>query len=76
MPLVHKLTLPAVDVRDAATVHMQALTIPGVVGSHNISSTRNLLMTEMAGVTADEFAPMGYRVPTRVAPDLLLKILD
>lgn len=74
MPLVPKLTFPTVDVRDVATAHVRALTSPDAVGSRNIISARNISLTEMARVIADEFAPMGYSVPTRAAPDFLLKI--
>jgi dihydroflavonol-4-reductase len=72
VPMVPNTACPAVDVRDVALLHVEALTNPDVVGKRIIaSSSESHGFAEVAQILKEE----GYKGPsTRVAPNLLLRI--
>lgn len=64
-----------VDVRDLAVAHRLALETPAAAGNRYICAAPPLWMGELARMLADEYNPRGYRVPTRVLPNWLIRAL-
>ncbi|MEM6620418.1 MAG: aldehyde reductase [Pseudomonadota bacterium] len=71
-PLVPRLGLPVVDVRDIAQMHVRALLRDESVGFRFVGAERFMWMTDLAKVLAAEYPDR--RVPTRQAPDWLLRL--
>lgn len=60
-----------VDVRDVATAHVLAMTTAKAAGERFIVSSDEAWMKEIA----DVLAVAGYKVPTRVVPNIVVRIL-
>ncbi|BCS35106.1 dihydroflavonol-4-reductase [Luteitalea sp. TBR-22] len=71
VPGVPRLMLPVVDVRDVAALHVLAMTRPEAAGQRFIASEGDYWYAEVARMLADS----GQRVPTRVVPDWLVRVL-
>ncbi|CAH3128238.1 unnamed protein product [Pocillopora meandrina] len=74
MPMLPKLSMGIVDVRDVAAAHIMALTSSKAPGNRYVTVSVCLWWDDMAKILDEEFRPLGYNVPTRVAPTFLLKI--
>jgi len=70
-PGVPDLGFALVDVRDAAEMHVAAMTAPEAAGRRFIVAGPHTPMTEIAAVLARHYAPRGFRVPTRRLPGRL-----
>ena len=64
-----------VDVRDLAVAHRLALEAPEAVGNRYICAGDHVWMADMGRMLAEEFGPRGFRVPTRVVPDVLVRAI-
>jgi nucleoside-diphosphate-sugar epimerase len=67
-PAVPRMGFATVDARDLATAHRLAMEAPQAAGQRYICAGSNVWMREMALLLADEYAPRGYRLPTRPLP--------
>lgn len=74
MPMLPKLSLGIVDVRDVAAAHITAMTSPKAPGNRYVTISVCFWWDDMAKMLDDEFRPLGYCVPTKVAPNFILKI--
>jgi dihydroflavonol-4-reductase len=72
-PFVLGLSFSAVDVRDVARMHVQALSLPQTEGERIIAAEGLLPMPEMARILRRAFPDR--RIPTRVIPDWLVRAL-
>jgi dihydroflavonol-4-reductase len=63
-----------VDVRDVADLHWRALVTPGLAGERFIASGRFMKMIEVARVLRDGLGPQAQHLPTRIAPDWLMRL--
>ena len=74
MPLLPSFVFPLVDVRDVATLHVQAMITPDVVGKRIVASpSKGSSFVEVAQILKEN----GYKGPsTRVAPDFLLRFMS
>lgn len=63
-----------VDVRDVADLHWRALVTPGLAGERFIASGRFMKMIEVARVLRDGLGPQAEHLPTRIAPDWLMRL--
>ncbi len=70
MPGVPRLHVPLVDVRDVATAHVAAMTAPQAAGKRFILSTEEYWYRELA----EQLETAGYKVPTRVFPNWIVRI--
>ncbi len=63
------------DVRDVATAHVKALVLPDVVSNRHIivSTVEASSFREWALILDEEFRSKNYKIPTTVAPNMLLK---
>jgi dihydroflavonol-4-reductase len=72
-PMIPRLSFSAVDVRDVARMHVEALTRPETEGERIIAAAALLPMPEMARILKE--ALPDRRIPTRVAPDWAVRLL-
>jgi dihydroflavonol-4-reductase len=75
MPATPRLGFTFVDVRDVADLHIRALTDPAGGGERFIATDRFLWMAEVAGVLRERLGNAANKVPTRVAPNLLIRAM-
>ncbi len=73
MPAMPRLGFAFVDVRDVADLHIRALTTPAAGGQRFIATDRFLWVAEVAAVLRERLGAAASKVPTRVAPDLLIR---
>jgi nucleoside-diphosphate-sugar epimerase len=74
MPAMPKLGFTFVDVRDVADLHLRALTDPAAAGERFIATDRFLWTAEVAAIIRDRLGDAAPKVPTHVAPNLLIRI--
>jgi dihydroflavonol-4-reductase len=72
-PMVPRLALPAVDVRDVAEMHARALERPETAGRRYVACAGTLSMAEMGRVL--KAAWPDRRIPTREAPDFVMRLI-
>ena len=75
VPASPKMGFALVDVRDVATAHRLALQTPAAAGNRYILAGEHMWMRDIAAVLAEEFNPLGYRVPTGSLPTWLLRLM-
>ncbi|WP_280217188.1 NAD-dependent epimerase/dehydratase family protein [Nocardia neocaledoniensis] len=64
-----------VDVRDLAVAHRLAMEVPEAAGNRYLCAAEPLWMGELAALLAREYGPRGFRVPTRVLPNWLVRLV-
>jgi nucleoside-diphosphate-sugar epimerase len=75
MPAAPRLGFTFVDVRDVADLHIRALTDPAAGGERFIATDRFLWMPEVATILRERLGDAARKVPTRVAPNLLIRAM-
>jgi dihydroflavonol-4-reductase len=75
MPGAPRLGFTFVDVRDVADLHVRAMTDPPAGGERFIATDRFLWLPEVAAVLRERLGEAAKKVPTRVAPDLLIRAM-
>jgi nucleoside-diphosphate-sugar epimerase len=64
-----------VDVRDVADLHIRALSATAAGGERFIATDRFLWFGEVAAILRERLGDAGKKVPTRVAPDLVIRAM-
>jgi dihydroflavonol-4-reductase len=72
--LTHTL-LNLVDVRDVVEMLEKAMVTPGAAGKRFIANGASISLQEFALILDRNFAGRGYRVPTRILPDWLVRLI-
>eukprot|EP01134_Creolimax_fragrantissima_P001533 CFRG1533T1 len=75
-PMIPSLNMASVDVYDVALAHIKAMTVPEAAGERFILSARDIWVAEIAKILDDEFRPQGYKLPTRMMPYFVGKLLS
>jgi nucleoside-diphosphate-sugar epimerase len=75
-PLLLNLGLSVVDVRDVAAAHVAALTAPGAPGERFLATGAFLWMPDIARILRDGLGVAGSKVPARVLPNALARLLS
>jgi nucleoside-diphosphate-sugar epimerase len=75
MPAVPRLGFVLVDVRDVADLHIRAMTAPSAGGERFLAVDRFLWMKDVARILRERLGAAASNVPTRVAPDLLIRAM-
>ncbi len=75
MPAAPRLGFTFVDVRDVADLHIRAVTDPAGGGERFIATDRFLWTYEVAAILRERLGDAARKVPTRVAPDLLVRAM-
>jgi nucleoside-diphosphate-sugar epimerase len=76
MPAMPRLGFTFVDVRDVADLHLRAMTEPAAGGERFIAADEFLWTAEVAAVIRDRLGDAAPKVPTRVAPNLLVRAMS
>ncbi len=74
MPGIPRLGFNIVDVRDVADLHLRAMTDPAAAGERFIAAGEYAWMADIAEILRAELGPQAAKVPTRRAPDLLIRL--
>jgi len=75
MPAVPRLGFTFVDVRDVADLHVRAMTDPAAAGERFIAADQFLWMAEVGSILRERLGDAASKVPTRVAPNVLIRLL-
>jgi dihydroflavonol-4-reductase len=75
MPAMPRLSFGFVDVRDVADLEIRAMTSPEAGGERFVANTKTMWMAEVAQVLRERLGPRASKVPTRIAPDVLVRAM-
>jgi dihydroflavonol-4-reductase len=75
MPAVPRLGFSFVDVRDVADLHVRAVEQEAARGKRFIATDRFMWMTDVGAVLKERLGERARKVPTRTAPDLMVKAM-
>ena len=73
---IPRLGFPFVDVRDVADLHLRAMTDPAAAGQRFVGTGPFLWLTEVAAILRSELGAEAAKVPTRQAPDWLIRLIS
>ena len=73
MPVVPRIGMGMVDVKDVALAHIKAMTLPEAAGKRHILAIPATFI-DLTTALDREFKSQGYNIPTRVAPNFLMRI--
>lgn len=73
-PMLPNIRFVAVDARDVAAAHVLSLSRPATAGERIAAAAGDLSFPDMARVLRDAYP--GRRIPTRVAPDWLIRAMS
>jgi nucleoside-diphosphate-sugar epimerase len=76
MPAMPRLGFGFVDVRDVADLHLRAMTDPAAGGERFIAADKFLWTADVAAVIRERLGDAAPKVPTRVAPNLLVRAMS
>jgi len=74
-PALPRFGMCVVDVRDVADAHLRAMIEPSAVGQRFIVAGRFMWLSEIAAVLRQSFPKYAAKVPQRVVPNWLVRIL-
>ena len=75
VPGLPRFLIPLVDVRDLVDILEKAMTFPDAAGKRFICHTVEIPVPELADILHKNFSQLGYRIPTRVLPDILIRFI-
>jgi len=75
MPAAPRIGFTFVDVRDVADLHIRAMTDPAAGGERFLATDRWLWTAEVAAILRERLGEAASKVPTRVAPDFLVRLM-
>jgi dihydroflavonol-4-reductase len=75
MPAMPRLGFGFVDVRDVADLEIRAMTAPEAGGERFVANTKWLWMSDVAEVLRERLGERASKVPSRIAPDLLVRAM-
>ena len=76
VPGVARTQINFVDVRDVVDALVKAMTLPEASGGRFIVNGASIPLPEFANILHKNFTSLGYRVPTRVIPDPLVRLFS
>ncbi|WP_439815206.1 NAD-dependent epimerase/dehydratase family protein [Zavarzinia sp. CC-PAN008] len=74
MPRLPRLGFTFVDVRDLAALHVDAMTASQAAGQRLIAAGEFLWLADVAQILRSELGEQAARVPTKLAPDFLVRL--
>ncbi len=75
MPAMPRLGFVFVDVRDVADLHIRAMTASAAGGERFLAVDRFLWMQDVGRILRERLGPAAAKVPTRVAPNLIIRAM-
>jgi nucleoside-diphosphate-sugar epimerase len=76
MPAIPRLGFTFVDVRDVADLHIRAMTDPAAGGERFLAVDEFLWISDVAAILRERLGDRASKVPTRNAPNLLVRALS
>ena len=76
MPAIPRLGFTFVDVRDVADLHIRAMTDPAAAGERFLATDRFLWVADVAAILRERLGDRAGKVPTRVAPNFLVRTMS
>jgi nucleoside-diphosphate-sugar epimerase len=76
MPAMPRLGFTFVDVRDVADLHIRALSDPAGGGERFIATDEFLWVSDVAAILRERLGDRAAKVPTRVAPNVLVRAMS
>ncbi len=75
VPGLPRMLIPLVDVRDLVDILERAITVPGASGKRFICHATEIPIQELAEILHKNYSQRGYRIPTKVLPDILIRFM-
>lgn len=75
MPMIPRIGFNFVDVRDVADLHLRAMTSPKAAGQRFLGTTTFAWLAGLAHILRERLGSDARKVPTRHAPDVLVRFL-
>jgi nucleoside-diphosphate-sugar epimerase len=75
MPAAPRIGFTFVDVRDVADLHIRAMADPAAAGERFIAADRWLWIADVAEILRERLGDAASKVPTRVAPNFLIRLM-
>jgi dihydroflavonol-4-reductase len=75
MPAIPRLGVSFVDVRDVADLHVRAMEQEAAGGGRYIATDRFMWVADVGQVLRDRLGEDAHKVPTRIAPNILIKAI-
>ena len=72
---IPRLSFSIVDVRDAADLHLLAMTLPQAAGQRYIAGGPSLWFADIDKVLRDRLGADAAKVPTKLAPNLVIRLV-
>lgn len=76
MPAIPRLGFTFVDVRDVADLHIRAMTDPAAAGERFLAVDEFLWIADVAAILRERLGDRASKVPTRVAPNFLVRAMS
>jgi len=76
MPAIPRLGFTFVDVRDVADLHIRAMTDPAAAGERFLATDQFLWIADVAAILRERLGDRAAKVPTRIAPNLLVRAMS
>jgi nucleoside-diphosphate-sugar epimerase len=76
MPAMPRLGFTFVDVRDVADLHIRAMTDPAAAGERFLATDEFLWIADVAAILRERLGDRAAKVPTRVAPNFLVRVMS
>ena len=76
VPGMAKFQLNIVDVRDVVDATIRAMITPEAAGERFIVHSESILLPDFAKILHENFAHLGYRIPTMTLPDPLVRFFS
>jgi dihydroflavonol-4-reductase len=74
VPGLTRTQMDVVDVRDVAAMVIKAMDAPNAVGKRFILNGASIQLSEFANILHRNFASRGYKVPTTIFPDWVVRV--
>lgn len=75
VPGVARTQIDFVDVRDLVEVLMKALIVPEAANRRFICNGASIPLIEFADILHENFSTRGFRVPNRILPDFIVRLI-
>jgi len=76
LPALPRLGFALVDVRDVAELHIRAMTAPAAAGQRLLGAGPFLWLADVAAILREELGAQASKVPTRRAPNALVRLIS
>jgi dihydroflavonol-4-reductase len=76
MPAIPRIGFSLVDVRDLVGLHLRAMSEPAAAGQRFLGTGAFLWLADVAAILRDGLGEQAAKVPTRQAPDALLRLVS